>query len=598
MAIIKKDDQRMTERDRRDMLRPFLDSESGTKALQSYINPDRTMDRGGMYTLEILNNLIQSDYGTNDLYQRVPPEVFGGLSKGGRRNVQASLIARAEDCTDEAQPHAVQESGYTRLQEVIGNWAERDGSWDDYPESTLEKKGYKHIADEDGSESRIFTDKKDKVFKTMAGTHYSNMSLFLDKITIHNSIFPELPYHIKGFGLRDDATPYSVKDDFVLIVDQPFVEGRRPTRKEVEDKLTERSFSKTENGFFWVSKTDNTVLQDITKGIDEIDDDDAFFQQASPNCVFNDKYRQLFVYDCDCFLKHFPVDSLQQDRFGLNELQANSVSGAFNEQVWRKILGDQYDKFDKNMKSRIVKALRLNGAYPHLINGREIRLVNPLSETVNINGRDIKLYRGTVAVGHPNSFKKEKIWKIPALQFNEQSVSEIKRNISRLLPETMDINDFLYDSRFFGPGAESKKAPIDRAYYRDCISNLGYIPMPDSRMKLNPDFVVQVNPNNRNEVLISHKDCVAFMVWTHPGEIEDIGKMTPADKVRLSTGQPAEINGRQVVFNLDKGRIDDVYNGLRLRLTQKVGMEMIPLEKEKKTEKKPAKAPKMPKLKM
>ena len=61
------------------------------------------------------------------VFQRIPSEVFRGLPEGGRRNVQASLIARTIQGSDKKESRRIHPSGYTRIQELIGQWAERDG---------------------------------------------------------------------------------------------------------------------------------------------------------------------------------------------------------------------------------------------------------------------------------------------------------------------------------------------------------------------------------------------------------------------------------------------------------------------------------------
>ena len=233
-----------TRRKQESWLDPFKERENAVAALREMIDQDNKITRGGMYCLEIINQLIQNkDYEKNEknLFERIPSSYLRGLPEGGRRNVQASAILRAKIEAGRGKPQAVLPSGYTREQELIGNWAERDGCWSDYAESDLIKNGQKKLSF--GSEAQVFTNDKTRVYKTIDLSHCGTLQKALDRVTLHNFVFPETEIRVEGFGMRDDAEDSS---GFVLIISQPFVEGHNvlgpDSGPEIERQLHERTF--------------------------------------------------------------------------------------------------------------------------------------------------------------------------------------------------------------------------------------------------------------------------------------------------------------------------------------------------------------------
>lgn len=261
---------------------PFLDKESAIKALQGFINGTK-ISREGMYLLQIIDTLVQDE---KEIYQRIPSEVFGGLAEGGRRNVQASALCRAEGSPDGAKPQDVLESGYTREQEIINFWAVRDGCWSDAPENDLKRKGFRHQSKFDGSEAQVFFSDTKKVYKAIDFGRYPNMQRFLDRVTIHNAYFPECPMTVEGFGLKDTSIENS---RFCAIISQPFVEGTTPTEEQIADALHARGLEDPMfgAGFFYVSPSGNLMVTDV----------------HDRNCVLTPEGR-IAVFDCEAMVNN------------------------------------------------------------------------------------------------------------------------------------------------------------------------------------------------------------------------------------------------------------------------------------------------------
>lgn len=236
-------------------LSPYLDKESAILWLSQHLHSN-DVDIKTMYHLNIINNLIQND---KEIFRRIPQEVFGGLPEGGRKNVQASVLARAVSCSSGEAAQGIGASGYTRTQEVIGTWAEKDGCWHDYADSYALKQGAKFMTS--GSEANIY-DKKDFVYKINDITHYQTIDRLLDRIAIHNAIFPETRLEVDGFGMKDDAEDslgYSV------ILKQKFIQGNEITDPETAfSSLTKRQL-KPLNSSSWCFTTEsgNVILHDF-----------------------------------------------------------------------------------------------------------------------------------------------------------------------------------------------------------------------------------------------------------------------------------------------------------------------------------------------
>lgn len=528
------EDKKPVKRENRDRIHPFLDRESAIKALQEFIGNGTDISRASMYTLEIINNLISSNNGQQNLYQRIPPEIFGGLPEGGRRNVQASALARANVGADAEKSRTVRKSGYTEIQEIIGHWAERDGSWHDYPEHDLEKAGMRHGKDMDGSEARIFTNKKTKrVYKTIDFSHYNAFELMMDRIAIHNATFPETAMRVEGFGVRDDAI--KVDSDFVVIISQPFVEGTTPTPEQIEDGMSVRGYDKTENGFFFVSRLDNTAIADIH-------DENAVISPEG----------NLLVFDNEAFLKQFPVDPLSPERIPMNEFLPQK-DGKFPTEPWNRLLGEKALTTGNQEKSTILKQLRLTGKYNGLVGGKIVMLENAYEKVLtNPDGSKMKYFDGDISFGYPNEYKKETLYKVPPIQYDEQSVRDIKDEIARLLPLSIPLEQFLHDPELVGQYTAAFRGGTDiRNSYKEQLKKTGRI-----EGLVNDRFIVQKDSENPGNVLISTKDKLEFLLWTNGTKIPGTGILSEQNKKNLAEGKYITTPKGILYFNIDKGRVD------------------------------------------
>lgn len=520
-----------TKRDFREALYPFVQDESGIKALRSFINSDNTMSREGMYLLEILNNIISSNHATEKLYQRIPSESFRGLPEGGRRNVQASLIARGLYSPVPEESGEIQRSGYTVIQEAIGQWAEKDGCWSDTPDADLVKRGYINNPNIDGSEAHIFDRRGDsKIYKTIDCSHFSHYELMLDRIAIHNATFPEMAMKVEGFGVRDDAL---TNRDFVVIISQEKAIGRRPTEEEIEREMSLRGYDKCLNGLMYISILDNTLLADI----------------SPDNAVITEKGNFL-CYDSEPMLKFFGVNRSVPEKFSMADFLP-SKNGKLDGRGWHHLLGANYDKATEQEKSALLKELRFTGQISGLVDGRKVIMSNPLKKVSEVSGKPVTYFDGPVLVGSPASFRKEHTWEVKPIQATPEFTDAIQRTVRSLTPMSATIEEFLYTKQWVGEvvagygGGELRKALKEELRHNGRLDGL-----------LQGKYIVQLDPTDKNRILIQTKENIEFMLWTNSTELDGLGKLTPQEKIILSEGRPITKGGKEILFNLDRGRLD------------------------------------------
>lgn len=411
---------------------PFADGESAIEALRRSMDGTKTT-REGMYLLQIINQYICDE---KEIFKRIPPKNLGGLPEGGRRNVQASALLRTEGRTDAKKQDGILPSGYTREQEIIGNWAERDGCWSDTPENDQVKKGRKHRTDLDGTEARIYYDGSSRIYKTVDASHYISYEHFLDRIAIHNAIFPETAMRVEGFGVRDDSEDNT---GFVCVISQHFIKGKNvPGPEFVHENMKARGFDlpKFASGWFFVSDDGDLLITDVIEN----------------NCVISPK-GQLMVFDCEAHLN------------------------------------------------------------------------------------TMETFQGTHV--------------IPTLQYNEESVQEIRRRIKEVLPDEITLSELkkstekldIYTQRRIS-GELDEKGRVT-----------GTVPLDFNGVK--QQYVIQKDPTDDNKVLVSTPANIKKML--------QMGKIFLDNGVRfkderkdinwLSYGENVNQTNIQVYFDLDKGRL-------------------------------------------
>ena len=521
----------------RHRLQPFLKDESAIKALQSFITNDKKMTRGGMYLLEITKNRIENE--EQNLFLRIPQEAFGGLSEGGRRNVQASLIARAENPTGRKEQGDAEDYGFTKTQKAVKSWAERDGCWSETPDQDLGKKGLEHLSKYDGSEAHVFTDNKKSIYKTLEFSHYEEFQQFLDNITIRNKTFPETAMTVLGFGTRDELKHGMF---FVCTVRQPYVKGHVSTDEEIKNAMEENGYDLSNNGIFWISRSENLVIHDV------------FPTEFGYNAI-TDEDGNVLIFDCDARLKCMNVEHHSYEWCDVSKLLVNKDTNRYDAPEWELIFGKDHAKVSDVTKGIIVKELRTKGEVTGLVNGKRIFINHPIGRSITVDGVKRTIYDGAIHIGEPMDFRQEHIYQIPDLKYDEKAVEDIKSNITKILPETHEVTTYLYHQ---GYRTKKDQEPILRQLERK------------GRVEgLINGKILQADPEKPGNVLVSSPENIEFMLWTHNGELDTGEKITRDQMKELAIGNTVILpSGNNIFFHLDKGRLEIIPSQLKLRLTK------------------------------
>ena len=141
-----------------------------------------------------------------------------GFERGSRLHVAASFIAQRGGCTSPKTPFESECSRYQSLiQELlIESWARHNGCWIECTDVYLKHKYGKEIGS--GSESHVYLSPDGtKVIKEWKTFKYESVQLALDRITIHNTIFPDTSMEVLGFGRNSSKS-------FVIIISQTFIQ--------------------------------------------------------------------------------------------------------------------------------------------------------------------------------------------------------------------------------------------------------------------------------------------------------------------------------------------------------------------------------------
>lgn len=271
-----------------DDLKPFTEGESAIEWLARDMGGGTDVSRRAMYHLNIVNHFIQNE---TEIFKRLPSARLGGLPEGGRRHVAASVLLRAGEGPGGGAAESVQPSGYTVAQETLAHWAERDGCWHDYADSRQTAQGYRFL--DSGSESKVYYDNKGYCHKNIDASHYGSLQRLLDRITLHNAVFPETAMTVEGFGLKDEATDCN---DFVVMVRQPHVHGKAASYDEVIRRLRRMDFHVTGTRS---SDDERGITPRLAEIVRLVSDDGIHLSDLNARNVVLSPEGRLMVFDCD-----------------------------------------------------------------------------------------------------------------------------------------------------------------------------------------------------------------------------------------------------------------------------------------------------------
>ena len=190
------------------------------------------------------------------VYQRFSSKEQYGCAKGGATHAIATLLAGAEDCSDygaegaddfkrQCQRGANQET-------IIELWARKVGLWLDNVDERLPKLLGEQIAE--GGEAVVY-DQGSTLVKAIGLEYFIEPILALDRITLHNTYFPETALEVAAFG-RDK------EDNFKIIVEQPFIKGHRLEECAIREFMSRMGF-RLVNPRNWTYASSDIYLSDM-----------------------------------------------------------------------------------------------------------------------------------------------------------------------------------------------------------------------------------------------------------------------------------------------------------------------------------------------
>lgn len=209
------------------------------------------------------------------IYKRFSPFEQHGCSEGGSTHVIASLLAGAEDQTD-TDVKAVSDfkrefqQGEKQAQ-CIEHWAKKVGLWTDNVDKSLSNSFGNEIAE--GGEAKVY-DHGATLVKSIGLDYYILPILALDRISLHNAYFPETKLNVIGFGRDAD-------NNFKIIVEQAFIEGKQMTDDEIKFYMEKMGFTLI-NPKNWTYATPEIYLSDM-----------------HDENVIKSELGSVFVLDCD-----------------------------------------------------------------------------------------------------------------------------------------------------------------------------------------------------------------------------------------------------------------------------------------------------------
>lgn len=180
--------------------------------------------------------------------ERLSPEEEQGRLLGGKRNVEATIIAGASKNTNSKS----EVDDWRKEQEIrLKEYAQKENIWvDDY------KFKYSELNYLDaGGEAEVYYDEKNKeVYKVHHYPFEQEPLKLFDRTAIHNTLFPEVKLELVGF--TDKKLEYIDKPVFAAILKQEFVEtlGESVTQEEMDIEMKKRGFPLDEDSGMYMNE--------------------------------------------------------------------------------------------------------------------------------------------------------------------------------------------------------------------------------------------------------------------------------------------------------------------------------------------------------
>lgn len=190
------------------------------------------------------------------LFTRYTDNEQFGCAAGGTIHVIASILAGAETPADQL---LAPEGSFKREQQraaaqaaVIEQWARTVGCWTDNVDVEYERLFGEQLTE--GGEAHVY-DNGNTIVKRIGLDYYILPSFALDRISLHNTLFPSTKMVVMGFGRTSNG-------EFQILVQQSFIFGSRLTDDEIRSFAEAMGF-KLINPRNWTYATPSIYLSDM-----------------------------------------------------------------------------------------------------------------------------------------------------------------------------------------------------------------------------------------------------------------------------------------------------------------------------------------------
>ena len=206
---------------------------------------------------------------------RLNPSEEQGRRDGGEALVEAAAVVdRVENVDDPNRQEQV---------EALKEHAEQSGRM--VPKEDIDNGVYGEFLAA-GQEQRVYTEEGSNVVtKVNDMSAYDTPTEYMDALAIHNKVFPETKYTVKGFTEQSSVAGTGRGDQLSVVVEQPKVEGVPATEAEIKSDMESRGFTQDEyDSNLYIS--DDYVIDDISTD-NVIKSEDGTFNYIDPMIGLN-----------------------------------------------------------------------------------------------------------------------------------------------------------------------------------------------------------------------------------------------------------------------------------------------------------------------
>ena len=182
-----------------------------------------------------LNNITDNVTKGLAILKRYTPQEHRGLLRGGKLLVGAAILSRGNKTDISASKRSFEtlKERADKVIPIITAWAKSTGVWREYSNRGLEEITRDYL--DSGSEAQVFNLGNGKVEKIIGLDYYVDPQLALDRIVIHNALFPETNLEVVGFGTNRNG-------EFAIIVHQQTISALPTEQDEINAYIESLGF--------------------------------------------------------------------------------------------------------------------------------------------------------------------------------------------------------------------------------------------------------------------------------------------------------------------------------------------------------------------